>query len=313
MSATRLTFLYPHLLRSARGRAQLAATQPQPWAAVCEGAANSAAASAAWVSRRGASGVRSRSKSSFAPRHGKAVSPADWEEQQKKQPQDEQQQPVVQPDEQPQAPPQKTAETTSTTTTTESQREPDTTIYAQAPPPPPPEKREGVVTEIASAVDTSASQTGKAGAAAAESSQTGSSAATSAEAAAASQTAAETKEADEETDEEVRSRENREAAKQNGPLEAVLHMQPPEQVARQHPSMSPPPYVHHFDSYSLVKQLEEGGYSREQAVTSMKAIRKLLAKHLDVAQQSLVSKSDVENVSGLRQRRTGRDCTNTWV
>ncbi|KAJ3483729.1 hypothetical protein NLG97_g7232 [Lecanicillium saksenae] len=76
-------------------------------------------------------------------------------------------------------------------------------------------------------------------------------------------------------------------------------MQPPENVAQQHPSMSPPPYEHHFDSYSLVKQLEEGGYTPQQAVTSMKAIRKLLAKNLNVAQQSLVSKSDVENETYL--------------
>src|SRR5690625_2065382 len=74
-------------------------------------------------------------------------------------------------------------------------------------------------------------------------------------------------------------------------------MQAPEHTPPQHPHMSPPPYVHHFDSYSLVKQLQEGGYSQEQATTAMKAIRTLLAQNLDVAQKSLVSKSDVENVS----------------
>ncbi|KHN99611.1 uncharacterized protein MAM_02464 [Metarhizium album ARSEF 1941] len=82
-------------------------------------------------------------------------------------------------------------------------------------------------------------------------------------------------------------------------LEAVLHMPSPGQA--EHPHMAPPPYVHHFDSYSLVKQLEEGGYSREQAVTSMKAIRKILAQNLDVAQKRLVSKSDVENETYLFQ------------
>ncbi|CAK7222955.1 hypothetical protein SBRCBS47491_005040 [Sporothrix bragantina] len=65
------------------------------------------------------------------------------------------------------------------------------------------------------------------------------------------------------------------------------------------PHLAPPLYVHHFDSYSLVKQLEEGGYRKEQAVTAMKAVRSLLAQHLDVAQSSLVSKSDVENESYL--------------
>lgn len=85
-----------------------------------------------------------------------------------------------------------------------------------------------------------------------------------------------------------------------GPLEAVLHLEPPQKVARQHPAMSPPPYVHHFDSYSLVKQLQDGGYSPDQAIEAMKGIRALLAQNLDVAQESLVSKSDVENVGSLR-------------
>ncbi|CAK7568109.1 MAG: hypothetical protein SEPTF4163_006092 [Sporothrix epigloea] len=65
------------------------------------------------------------------------------------------------------------------------------------------------------------------------------------------------------------------------------------------PHLAPPMYVHHFDSYSLVKQLEEGGYRKLQAVTAMKAVRSLLAQHLDLAQTSLVSKSDVENESYL--------------
>lgn len=47
----------------------------------------------------------------------------------------------------------------------------------------------------------------------------------------------------------------------------------------------------------MVKELEQGGYTKDQAVSSMKAIRTLLAGNLDVAQKSLVSKSDVENVS----------------
>ncbi|KAM4057062.1 MOZ protein represents a chromatin-associated acetyltransferase [Hirsutella rhossiliensis] len=87
--------------------------------------------------------------------------------------------------------------------------------------------------------------------------------------------------------------------KDSRPLEAVLLMDPPERVSQQHPHMAPPPYVHHFDSYSLVKQLQEGGYTQEQATTAMKGIRTLLAQNLDVAQQSLVSKSDVENETYL--------------
>lgn len=81
---------------------------------------------------------------------------------------------------------------------------------------------------------------------------------------------------------------------QSGPMEAVLHIPPPE--SSHHPHISTPPYVHHFDSYSLVKELEAGGYSKDQAITVMKAIRGLLAQNLDVAQEGLVSKSDVDNV-----------------
>lgn len=99
---------------------------------------------------------------------------------------------------------------------------------------------------------------------------------------------------------EAAKQEARDQAKKSGPLEAILHMGPPEEVARQHPHMETPPYVHHFDSFSLVKQLEGGGYTEEQAITAMKAIRAILAHNLDVAQESLVSKSDVENVSCRR-------------
>ncbi|KAI8721133.1 hypothetical protein NCS52_00560100 [Fusarium sp. LHS14.1] len=101
-----------------------------------------------------------------------------------------------------------------------------------------------------------------------------------------------------ETPQEERARLAREEAKQSGPLEAVLHMEPP-QTMRHGPAMCPPPYIHHFDSYSLVKQLQEGGYSQEQATTAMKAIRALLAQNLDIAQSTLVSKSDVENETYL--------------
>ena len=109
------------------------------------------------------------------------------------------------------------------------------------------------------------------------------------------------KEKENETSKEEQARMAREEAKQSGPLEAVLHMQPPETktkttTTRPGPAMCPPPYVHHFDSYSLVKHLQEGGYSQEQATTSMKAIRTLLAENLEIAQSTLVSKSDVENV-----------------
>jgi hypothetical protein len=83
----------------------------------------------------------------------------------------------------------------------------------------------------------------------------------------------------------------------SGPMDAVLHMPPPD--ANAHPHISTPPYVHHFDSYTLVKQLEGGGHTKDQAITVMKAVRSLLAQHLDIAQDGLVSKSNVDNETYL--------------
>ncbi|KPM37769.1 hypothetical protein AK830_g8776 [Neonectria ditissima] len=103
----------------------------------------------------------------------------------------------------------------------------------------------------------------------------------------------------EQLSEEDRTRQAREEAKHSGPLEEVLHMGPPESIVRQGPTMSPPPYVHHFDSYSFVRRLQDEGYSLEQATTSMKAIRSMLDQNLHIAQSSLVSKSDVENETYL--------------
>lgn len=87
----------------------------------------------------------------------------------------------------------------------------------------------------------------------------------------------------------------------SGPMDAVLHMEPPENKKPEDkpPHLAPSPYVHHFDSYSLVKQLEVGGYKQTQAITAMKAVRALLAQHLDTAQGGLISKSDVENETYL--------------
>ncbi|PSR94601.1 hypothetical protein BD289DRAFT_427052 [Coniella lustricola] len=88
-----------------------------------------------------------------------------------------------------------------------------------------------------------------------------------------------------------------------GPMDAVLHIEPPENTPLEEkpPHLSPAPYVHHFDSYSLVKQLEQDGYTQAQAITAMKAVRTLLAQNLDVAQGGLISKSDVENETYLFQ------------
>ncbi|KAL6828459.1 hypothetical protein V8C40DRAFT_241123 [Trichoderma camerunense] len=90
-----------------------------------------------------------------------------------------------------------------------------------------------------------------------------------------------------------------EGTKMSDKLDTVYYMGAPENLATTMPSMTPPKYIHHFDSYSLVKQLQEGGYSSDQAITMMKAIRTILAHNLDMAQEKLVSKSDIENESYL--------------
>jgi len=85
------------------------------------------------------------------------------------------------------------------------------------------------------------------------------------------------------------------------PLETILQMPPPETAeernAAKPPHLQTPPYVHHFDTYTLVQQVEAGGFTEAQSITAMKAVRGLLALNLDVAKAGLVSKSDVENVS----------------
>lgn len=84
------------------------------------------------------------------------------------------------------------------------------------------------------------------------------------------------------------------------PLDTVLHMpSPAEEESRRPPHLKTPPYVHHFDSYSLVKQLIKGGYGPDQAVTIMKAVRGILTDNIELARESLVSKSNVENETYL--------------
>lgn len=65
------------------------------------------------------------------------------------------------------------------------------------------------------------------------------------------------------------------------------------------PHISTPPYVHHFDTYGLVKRLEEGGWTQPQAVTIMKAVRLTLSENMELAREGLVSKSNVENETYL--------------
>ncbi|SZF01634.1 unnamed protein product [Blumeria hordei] len=87
------------------------------------------------------------------------------------------------------------------------------------------------------------------------------------------------------------------------PLETVLHMPPPPKAkgrtASKPSHIQMPLYLHHFDTYTLVQQVQAGGFTPEQSITAMKAVRSLLAKNLDLARDRLVSKSDVENQTYL--------------
>jgi hypothetical protein len=102
----------------------------------------------------------------------------------------------------------------------------------------------------------------------------------------------------------------------DGPLEKILEMEKPSEETANGlniPHLHPPPYVHNFDSYTLVKEVEKGGFTPEQAITAMKAVRMLLANNLEVAKTGLVSKSDVENVSFVMEpsdpgSRNGKIC-----
>ena len=89
----------------------------------------------------------------------------------------------------------------------------------------------------------------------------------------------------------------------SNPLETVLQMPSPSEAEREHrwrpPHLDTPKYVHHFDTYSLVRRLEEGGWTGEQSVSLMKAVRSILSDNMDLAREGLVSKSNVENVSGV--------------
>ncbi len=68
-------------------------------------------------------------------------------------------------------------------------------------------------------------------------------------------------------------------------------------------SSAPSPlHVHHFDTYAFVRELEQHGFTREQSVTLMEAVRGLLQVDLDRAQEEHLSKSDAENV--LKQALT---------
>ncbi|KAF2250709.1 hypothetical protein BU26DRAFT_562674 [Trematosphaeria pertusa] len=84
------------------------------------------------------------------------------------------------------------------------------------------------------------------------------------------------------------------------PLDTVLHMpSPQEEESRKPPHLKTPPYVHHFDTYSLVKDLTKSGFTQDQSITVMKAVRSILTDNMEVAREGLVSKSNVENETYL--------------
>jgi Protein of unknown function (DUF1640) len=92
------------------------------------------------------------------------------------------------------------------------------------------------------------------------------------------------------------------ATSRDKPMETVLQIGTvPEDrpSGEKPPHLDTPQYVHHFDSWGMVRGLRAEGYSQEQAVAMMKAIRGLLGRNLDMARDSLVSKSNVENETYL--------------
>ena len=83
------------------------------------------------------------------------------------------------------------------------------------------------------------------------------------------------------------------------PLDSVLHMPGPSDEAHKPPHLKTPPYVHHFDTYGLVRQLAKSNYTEEQSISLMKAVRGLLIENMMLAREGLVSKSNVENETYL--------------
>ena len=65
------------------------------------------------------------------------------------------------------------------------------------------------------------------------------------------------------------------------------------------PHMEAPRHIHHFDTYGLVKRLTDAQWQDPQAVTTMKAVRLMLADNMSLARDALVSKSMVENETYL--------------
>lgn len=72
----------------------------------------------------------------------------------------------------------------------------------------------------------------------------------------------------------------------------VKEVKPPEGIA----AGKIPVYYHNFDTYTMVKQLTDAGFTYEQSVVAMKLIRGMLSLSLNRTKEKLVTKSNVENV-----------------
>lgn len=84
------------------------------------------------------------------------------------------------------------------------------------------------------------------------------------------------------------------------PLDSVLHMPTAaEEEYHKAPHLKTPPYVHHFDTYGLVRKLAQSSYTPAQSITIMKAVRQTLLSNMALAREGLVSKSNVENETYL--------------
>lgn len=85
------------------------------------------------------------------------------------------------------------------------------------------------------------------------------------------------------------------------PLDSVLHMpSPQEEDEHKAPHLKTPPYVHHFDTYGLVRELtRNSAYTSPQSITIMKGLRQILLNNMELAREGLVSKSNVENQTYL--------------
>ncbi|EGD93347.1 hypothetical protein TESG_00894 [Trichophyton tonsurans CBS 112818] len=75
---------------------------------------------------------------------------------------------------------------------------------------------------------------------------------------------------------------------QSNAMEPYMH--PP---SHQHPHSSP--FVHHFDTYTMVKDLNKSGFTEQQSIAIAKSIRGLLSVNLETTRSRLMSKSDFEN------------------